>query len=424
MVTFLRTIFFAGLKAPPGVVDGHFRQALPGFGVVVQPQGKCVFDHPVDKGGALARRKALLGLPGKLGVGHLGREHIRAAVPDVVRGQFDATGNQFAEFAEFADSGQQAGAEPVHVGAALGGGDQVDVAFRNGVAALGQPCHGPGYRLSVAVQLAHEGFVRDGFNFLKTVGQVFLQAVFVEPGFFFAFVFVAEGYRQARAQHRLGPQGVAQAPDGKTDRVEIDRIGPEADGSAGVALAYLAGDFQLLLHVTVGKADEVLVPIPFDFHLQPGGEGVDHRHADTVQAAGKLVVLVGKFGPGMQLEQNHLHAGDAFFRVDVRGHAATVVGHAQGTVGVQDHVDAFGETGNGLVHAIVDDLLGQMVGTLGIGVHARTPAHRVQSLEDLQRGGVVVALVVAVIEKGCGFNGYLRLTIVLFREHRTSNAER
>jgi hypothetical protein len=105
-----------------GAFDGHFRQALSGFGVVVQPQAEGVLDHTVDKGRALAGGEALLGLAGKLGIGHLGRQHIGAAVPDIVRGQLDAPGNQFAKLAEFANGGQQSGAESVDVGAALGVG--------------------------------------------------------------------------------------------------------------------------------------------------------------------------------------------------------------------------------------------------------------------------------------------------------------
>jgi hypothetical protein len=107
-----------------------------------------------------------------------------------------------------------------------------------------------------------------------------------------------------------------------------------------------------------------------------------------VQPAGKLVVLVGKLGPGVQLEQDHLHTGDALFRVDVRGHAAAVVGHAQGPVRMQNHVDAAGKAGNGLVHAVVDHLLGQVVGPLGVGVHARSPANRVQAFKHLQEAAL------------------------------------
>jgi hypothetical protein len=46
-----------------------------------------------------------------------------------------------------------------------------------------------------------------------------------------------------------------------------------------------------------------------------------------------------------------------------------------------------------------------MVGPLGVGVHTGTPAHGVQPFEDFQGGGVVVAFIIAVVEKGFGFDG-------------------
>ena len=60
---------------------------------------------------------------------------------------------------------------------------------------------------------------------------------------------------------------------------------------------------------------------------------------------------------------------------------------------MQDHVDAFGKPGDGLVYTIVDDFLGQMVGTLGIGIHSRSSPDRVKPLEHFQRGGVIVSFI-------------------------------
>jgi hypothetical protein len=182
-------------------------------------------------------------------------------------------------------------------------------------------------------------------------------------------------------KHRLGPQGVAQAFDGKAARVKIARVGPEADGRAGIALADGAGRLPVPAALfPPAKQMKCFLPSRLDFHFQAGRQGVDHRHPHAVQAAGKLVVLVGKLGPGVQFDQDHLHAGDAFLRVDIRGHAAAVVGHAQGPVRMENHVDAAGKAGDGLVDAVVDHLLGQVVGPLGVGVHPRPPANRVQAL--------------------------------------------
>src|SRR5690606_26295013 len=80
--------------------------------------------------------------------------------------------------------------------------------------------------------------------------------------------------------------------------------------------------------------------------------------------------------------EDDFHARPALFRMDVNGHAATVVGNGDGLVLVQNDVDFFGVAGQGLVHAVVDDFLGQVVGPGGVGVHARALAHRLNPGED------------------------------------------
>jgi hypothetical protein len=192
---------------------------------VVQPQAECVLDHTVDKGGALPGGEALLGLAGKLGIGHLGRQHIGAAVPDIIGGQLDAPGDQFAKLTEFANGGQQAGTKSVDVGAALGGGDEVDVAFGDGLAAFGLPYHGPRNRFTVAIQPAHEGFVGDQFDSPAARRPDRLSTRPRSTIVLLAAGFIGKGDRQSRTEHRFGPQGVAQPPGGEPDRVEIGGLG-------------------------------------------------------------------------------------------------------------------------------------------------------------------------------------------------------
>jgi len=45
--------------------------------------------------------------------------------------------------------------------------------------------------------------------------------------------------------------------------------------------------------------------------------------------------------------------------------------------------------GDGLVHAIVDHFLDEMVRAVGLGVHARTAAHRLEAGQDFNGGGIV-----------------------------------
>ncbi|UWN50673.1 hypothetical protein ASALC70_02895 [Alcanivorax sp. ALC70] len=175
-------------------------------------------------------------------------------------------------------------------------------------------------------------------------------------------------------------------------RVEVFLVRPEAHHGAGVALAHRVHHFQVRGLLAAGEFNAVQLAVPFHEHFQLARQGIDHRHADAVQAAGELVVLVGELAAGVQGGEDHFHAGLLLHRVRIHGHATAVVLHLDAAVGEQGHADALGVAGQGLVHGVVDHFLDQMVGTAGVGVHARAFAHRFQAREDLDvLGGVGVA---------------------------------
>lgn len=144
---------------------------------------------------------------------------------------------------------------------------------------------------------------------------------------------------------------------------------------AGVAFAAGAGHRQILHFVAVfeGDAVDVAVAAHVDFH--PLRQGVDHRDPNAVQAAGELVVFIREFTAGVQPAQDQLNRRHALFRVDVHRHAAAVVDHFQRLIGVQDHVDALGVTGQRFVDAVIDHLLAEVVWARRVGIHAGTTAH-------------------------------------------------
>jgi hypothetical protein len=86
--------------------------------------------------------------------------------------------------------------------------------------------------------------------------------------------------------------------------------------------------------------------------------------------------------------------------MDVDRHAAAVVAHLAAAVGMQDHVDLLRMPGQRLVHRVVDDLLRQVIGARGVGVHAGAALDRLQAGEDFDVGGVVARIHGA--ERGSG----------------------
>ena len=146
------------------MADGQFGDALAGLHVLVQPLAQGIAHHAGNEGGAFPRGQPFLGLAQKLGVVHFYREQVGAAIPDVLRAQLDAAGQQVARLAEFPEGFQQALAQTVHVSAALGGGHQVHVTLRDQVARFRQPVYRPVHLLVIALHVAGKRFHWQQFN--------------------------------------------------------------------------------------------------------------------------------------------------------------------------------------------------------------------------------------------------------------------
>ncbi len=146
---------------------------------------------------------------------HFHRQDESDALPDVFRRQLHAARQQAAELAELAHRVEQALTQAVDVRTALGGRDQVDVAFLHRVATFRQPQQRPVDRFLITGESAAERLVRQTFEFADRIDQVGAQAVFVMPLDFLAGAFVFEADQQARAQHSLGLEHMLEAADGE-----------------------------------------------------------------------------------------------------------------------------------------------------------------------------------------------------------------
>jgi hypothetical protein len=281
------------------------------------------------------------------------------------------------------------------VGPALGRGNQVDVGLGHQLAALGQPLQGPVDGLAVRREAARERLRGQRGVAVRRGAQVVRQAILVEPLLAFVFLFIEKSHAQARAQDGLGPQHVLQARHGEVHGVEVLPVRREPHAGARIAATHRVDHRQVAALLAAGKAHLVHLAVAADGDRQLPRQGIDHGHAHPVQAAGELVVLVRELAAGVQRRQDHLDAGLLLLRVQVHGHAASVVGHGQGAVGVQHHVDLPRVAGECLVDAVIDNLLGEVVGARGIRVHARALAHRLESGQDLDgfRG---------ILAHGCG----------------------
>ena len=114
-----------------------------------------------------------------------------------------------------------------------------------------------------------------------------------------------------------------------------------------------------------------------------------------MQAAGRVVGAGAELAAGVQLGEDDLDAGQPGARLDVDGDPAAVVDDGDAAVGLQRDGDLAAVPAEGLVDGVVDDLPEAVHEAAGVGrpdVHRRPLADRLQTLEDQQVPGLVVAV--------------------------------
>src|SRR5690606_41154918 len=153
-----------------------------------------------------------------------------------------------------------AGAQAVDVGAVLRRRDQVDVAFLHQFA-LGHPGDRPVDDLGVLLQLPGEQLRRQQFGTGELALEVVAQSVLVVPAHALAAGLVEQRHRQARAEHGLGAQQVAQRTQVELRAVEILRVRPAAQARAGIALADAAHDLKPARRFAAGEVHAVLLAV-------------------------------------------------------------------------------------------------------------------------------------------------------------------
>ena len=166
-------------------------------------------------------------------------------------------------------------------------------------------------------------------------------------------------------------------------------------GHLGAPALGLAGDGQGRGGLAPLVALVIDLAVPADLHLQVGGQGVDHRDADAVEAAGDLVGAGIELAAGVEAGHDHLHRGQVFPGVQVHGNAPAVVFHGDAVIRMDGDLDVVAMPAHGLVDGVVHHLVDQVVEAFGAGiadVHGRPFPHGLQALEDLDLVGVVLGV--------------------------------
>ena len=345
-----------------------------------------------------------LGLALELDVPHLHGQDHREALPEVLARQGRVLVLQNARpAAVVVHALGERRLEAGLVGTALGGGDVVHVGeqvlvvpvvvldgeIHQYIAALAADVDGRVVKGgALAVQIPHE------------VGEAALEAELVLPALLPGPLILQ---RQLHA-----PVQVRQLPQPPHDHVVVPFHGLEDPivGHKGDEGPLLPGPTRLRQRVlgpagddlpvlALGALELLLIGPVLGEHLHgdPPGQGVHHRRAHAVEAAGVAVGVVAELAARMELGKDHLHAGHAQLLVDAHGDASSIVEHGGGAVLVQGHVDLVGVAVGRLVDGVVHDLPQQVVeplGARGAYIHAGTHANRVQALHDRYVGNGIV----------------------------------
>ena len=163
-------------------------------------------------------------------------------------------------------------------------------------------------------------------------------------------------------------------------------------GAALPALGGGAAVFQLGDGLAPLKPLEIELALADHLHLQPGGQGVYHRGAHAVKAAGHLVAAAAELAAGVEDGEHHRHGGQACFVLHAHGDAPAVVGDVHHVARQQPHVNLVAEAGQGLVNGVVHNLVDQVVqapGPGGANIHAGALAHGLQAFQHLDLVAVV-----------------------------------
>ena len=386
---------FAGLEGLGRLADDALGRGRVLLEVLGESLGHGVLHERADLGVAELRLRLALELRVMQLHGHDGR----ATLARVIAGEVGILLLEDALGASVLVDGTRDGLlEAVEVRAAL---VRVDVVreCHDGVRGVrGGPLHGHLDRAVVVLGLEVDGLVERFLALVQELHEVDDAAGVLEH----LGARIAVGVGDALVvQHDLEPlveerhlaETVRQRVVVEDGRLGEDiRVGPEGHRRAvaplrGTQLAQLLGGLAAI------EGDEVLLAFFAHLHLDVRGQGVHDGNAHAVQAAGHLVALAAELAAGVQDGEHDLNRRDFLLRVLIDGDTASVVVDADRVVRMDPYLDLVAVSGESFVHAVVDDLVHEVVQTARTrraDVHARTLADRFQALEDLNVRTVVM----------------------------------
>ena len=275
-------------------------------------------------------------MPTELGVLHTQRQDKRTALPNILRRQFHASGQQIAVVTKLPDSIRQPCAKSADVTASLRCGNQVDVALGEHLSIILKPTDRPIQLLFLLRNVAYERRIRHPLRGSDLGREVIRQTILVLPSLVVTLgILVLEIDPKTGTQHCLRSQKTLQPRYGNSGGIKKCGIWPELHHGPGVACADLPNGLERRYRHTVTKGHLVLLPATLDTHLKLFGKRVYNGYPHTVQTTRIGIGLVRKLSPGMQPRENHLHRADFLSLVPIDRHSPAVIRNRYGAIFMQ-----------------------------------------------------------------------------------------
>ena len=129
-----------------------------------------------------------------MGILEFHREDITTALPDVLRGEAQATWQEVAELTKLPHGLREPCTQTIDMRPTLRGGDEVDIAFGYRLPPLREPHYGPVYDFLRPFHTPHKRLFREHREVLQGFEEIGLEPLLIAPLQVFPGVFIAEAH--------------------------------------------------------------------------------------------------------------------------------------------------------------------------------------------------------------------------------------
>ena len=198
------------------------------------------------------------------------------------------------------------------------------------------------------------------------------------------FPVIGDGDGKTGVQESLLPHPLMEDLIVIFQSIEHFRVRLEGDFRTGFLRGAHNGHF--LGNISPGEFHLVNLTVLMHPHPEPLAQGVYHRGAYAVKAAGHLVAAAAELSAGMEHGVNHFQGRPSGLGLNIHGDTTAVIGDGDGVTRVDGDGDMLTVPCQGLVDGVVHDFVHQVVQARrggGADIHTGALPNSFQSFQNL-----------------------------------------